>query len=38
VRRLHQELATIRSRFGTEAQTMPAAGPAALTVIPPPVP
>ncbi len=38
VRLLHQELAAIRSRFGSEAPTQPAGEPAALPVIPPPTP
>ena len=33
---LHQELATIRHRFGTETQASPTADPAPLPVIPPP--
>ena len=37
VRHLHQELAAMRGRYATERQPAPAAAPAALTAIPPPV-
>jgi uncharacterized integral membrane protein len=38
VRALHDELAAIRNRFGTEAPPAPATELAPLTVIPPPIP
>lgn len=38
VRALHEELAAIRNRFGTEAPSAPATELAPLPVIPPPIP